>query len=87
MEVDLHPALIRARQIKALYQRELTALNRNPYLDQQTRTEHAERLWLQASEQIARLRQTVQPEFERFSDDERSLFDAPKRPSYLDLIE
>ena len=83
----MHPALIRARQIRALYQRELTALNRNRHLDTETRNEYADRLWRQASEQIERLRGVVERDLTTFDDDERSLFAAPKRPTYLDSTE
>lgn len=83
----MHPALIRARQIKALYQRELTALNRNPHLDIETRNAHAERLWRQASEQIERVRRSLEADVASFADDQRSLLDPPRRPDYLGKIE
>ncbi len=83
----MHPALIRAHQIKALYQRELTALNRDPHLDNTARIDHAERLWRQANEQIERLRRSVEHDLDSFTDDQRSLFNPPRRPSYLDSVE
>ncbi len=55
----MNPAILRARQIKALYQREITGLNRNPHLDDDARREHAERLWQQANERISRLREGI----------------------------
>ncbi len=83
----MHPAIIRARQIRALYQRELTALNRNPHVSTETRNELTERLWQQANEQIGRLRGTVERDLTTFTDDERSLFTAPRRPTHLDSSE
>ena len=79
--------LIRVRQIKALYQRELTALNRNPHFDRETRNEQAERLWRQACQQIERLRPTAELDFDRFTEDQRRLFDPPPRPAFLDNVE
>lgn len=77
-------SLIRIKQVKALYQRELTALNRNPSLDAEARHVQAERLWRQANEQIATLRHAVAKSLETMSDEQRSVFEPPKRPPYLD---
>ena len=76
-------AVLRVRQVKALYQRELTALNRDPNLDDDTRRARAERLWRQANDQIARLRQSVEEELAELSVERRAEFDPPKRPPYL----
>ncbi len=83
----MNPALLRARQIKALYQREITALNRNPHLDADSRRDQAERLWQQANQRMSRLRESVASDFESFSADDRALFDPPRRPAYLEPVE
>ncbi|MGA7669324.1 MAG: hypothetical protein WBW04_02825 [Nitrolancea sp.] len=83
----MNPAILRARQIKALYQREITALNRNPHLGDEERREHAVRLWRQATDQIARLRDSVAAEFDSFDNADQKIFDPPRRPAYLDKIE
>ncbi len=83
----MHPALIRARQIKALYQRELTALNRNRHLSEEARAEQAERLWRQANDQIERIRLSLGSALGAFSEEEQALFDPPKRPPYLSASE
>jgi len=80
----MNPALLRARQVKALYQREITALNRNPHLDDCERRDHASRLWQQASEQIARLRESVASELNELDAEDRAVFDPPRKPSYLE---
>lgn len=79
--------LIRLRQIRALYQRELTSLNRDPNIDDATRRQRAEALWQQATDQIARIRLMAEADLTSLADDERALFDPPKRPAYLDLPE
>ena len=79
--------LIRARQIKALYQRELTALNRNPHLDELQRKAHAERLWCQAYDQISQLRQSAEADLATLPSEQRSILEPPKRPDYLDPVE
>ncbi len=83
----MQPILIRARQIKALYQRELTALNRNSHLKDDERKAHAEALWRQASGQIDRLRAMQGVNLEALTAEERAVFDPPKRPTYLDPID
>lgn len=79
----MQPELIRARQIKALYQRELTTLNRNPHLSDEMRQEQAERLWRQANDQIEGLRASLEAARERLNDEQRSMLEPPKRPAYL----
>ena len=74
--------LIRARQIRALYQRELTSLNRDRSLDDAERKQHAESLWRQATEKLERLRRTA--DLDTLSDPQRALFEPPKRPTYLE---
>lgn len=80
----MHAALIRAKQVKALYQRELTALNRNPHIGDDERKAHAGALWRQAAEQLDRLRAMPGSSLESMTDEERLIFDPPKRPAYLD---
>ena len=81
MASNLLQQVIRARQIKALYQRELTSLNRDRNLDDATRRQRAESLWLQACAQIERLR--VDFDVDGLTDEQRALFEPPKRPAYL----
>jgi len=81
MASNLLQQVIRARQIKALYQRELTSLNRDRNLDDATRRQRAESLWLQACTQIERLR--VDFDVDGLPDEQRALFEPPKRPAYL----
>ena len=76
--------LIRARQIRALYQRELTSLNRERNLDEAARKQRAESLWRQAAEQLERLRHAAQVDLNELPAEQRALFDPPKRPVYLD---
>jgi hypothetical protein len=76
-------AIIRARQIKALYQRELTSLNRDRSLDDAIRKRQAEFLWRQTTEQLERLRGAVELDLETLPDEQRALFDPPQRPAYL----
>ena len=77
--------LIRARQIRALYQRELTSLNRDQSLDAAERKQHAESLWRQATENLERLRRTA--DLDTLPDAQRALFEPPKRPTYLEIEE
>lgn len=79
----MNPALIRARQIKALYQREMTALNRNQRIDPAQRRVRAERLWQQSNEQINRIRVQLSADLEGLDDEERALLEPPRRPAYL----
>ncbi len=83
----MQSSLIRARQIKALYQRELTALNRNPLLKDDERKAHAEALWRQACGQLDRLRASPGVNVATLTAEERAVFDPPKRPTYLDPVE
>jgi hypothetical protein len=76
--------LIRARQIRALYQRELTSLNRDRNLGETARKQHADSLWRQAAEQLERLRRTVEIDIDALPAEQRALFDPPKRPVYLE---
>lgn len=83
----MNPALIRARQIKSLYQRELTALSRNRRVDSVSRSLAAERLWRQTNDQIDQIRARLAREMEGLDDEERALLDPPRRPAYLDSVE
>jgi hypothetical protein len=76
--------IIRARQIRALYQRELTSLNRDRNLDEAARKQRADSLWRQAAEQLERLRRTVEIDLDTLPAEQRGLFDPPKRPVYLE---
>lgn len=73
--------LIRARQIRALYRRELTTLNRDPGIDDATRLTRAESLWRQSTAQLERVRAAL--DFAALSEDERALFEPLTRPAYL----
>lgn len=79
------PQLIRARQIRALYRRELTALNRDAGIDDATRVTRAESLWHQATDQLERVRAAL--DLDALPDDERALFDPLSRPDYLDPLD
>ena len=79
--------LIRARQIRALYQRELTSLNRDQSLDAAERKQHAESLWRQATENLERLRRTAELDLDTLPEAQRALFEPPKRPTYLEIEE
>lgn len=74
--------IIRARQIRALYRRELTALNRDPSIDDATRITRAESLWRQATSQLERVRASL--DLDDLPEDERALFELLTRPAYLD---
>jgi hypothetical protein len=74
--------LLRARQIRALYRRELTALNRDPGVDDTTRVTRAESLWQQATAQLERVRTGL--DIDTLPVDERALFEPLPRPDYLD---
>jgi hypothetical protein len=74
--------LLRARQLRALYRRELTALNRDAGIDDATRLERAESLWRQSTDQLDRLRAAL--DLATLPDDEHALFDPLPRPDYLD---
>ena len=74
--------LIRARQVRALYRRELTALNRDPGIDDATRVTRAESLWRQATAQIERMSTSL--DLDALPEDERALFAPLTRPAYLD---
>jgi hypothetical protein len=74
--------LIRVKQIRALYRRELTALNRDPGIDDATRLTRAESLWRQATAQLERLRTSL--DLDALPEDERALFEPLARPAYLD---
>jgi len=74
--------LIRARQIRALYRRELTALNRDPGIDDATRITRAESLWRQSTAQLERVRSSL--DLAALPEDERALFEPLDRPAYLD---
>jgi hypothetical protein len=74
--------LLRARQIRALYRRELTALNRDSSIDEATRIERAESLWRQSTDQLEQLRAAL--DLDTLPDDERALFEPLSRPDYLD---
>jgi hypothetical protein len=76
-------AIIRARQIKALYQRELTSLNRDRSLDDAIRKRQAELLWRQTTERLERLQGAVELDLDALPDEQRALFDPPQRPAYL----
>ena len=52
--------VLRARQIRALYQRELTALHRRPGLTEDEMREQEEVLWRQAAEKLAWLREQTE---------------------------
>ena len=79
--------LIRARQVRALYQRELTSLNRDRSLDEAERSAHAESLWRQATAQLERLRSAAGTNLDTLPTEQRALFDPPKRPAYLETEE
>jgi hypothetical protein len=74
--------LIRARQIRALYRRELTTPNRDAGIDDPTRRTRAESLWQQATAQLERVRDTL--DVAALSEDERALFEPLPRPDYLE---
>jgi hypothetical protein len=74
--------LIRVKQIRALYRRELTALNRDSGIDNATRTTRAESLWHQATAQLERVRANL--DLDALPEDERALFEPLPRPHYLD---
>jgi len=76
--------LIRARQIRALYQRELTSLNRDRNLDDAERKQRAESLWRQATEKLEHLRRTANLDLDTLTVEQRILFEPPKRPTYLE---
>jgi hypothetical protein len=79
--------LIRARQIRALYQRELTSLNRDRSLDEADRKRYAESLWRQTTEQLERLHRAAELDLGTLPDEQRALFEPPKRPAYLEYDE
>ncbi|HEX3724259.1 MAG TPA: hypothetical protein VHV31_15840 [Nitrolancea sp.] len=79
----MQQAIIRARQIKALYQRELTSLNRDRSLDDAIRKRQAELLWRQTTERLERLQGAVELDLDALPDEQRALFDPPQRPAYL----
>jgi hypothetical protein len=72
-------ALLRARQIKALYQRELTALHRRPGLAAAVMREEETRLWCQAAAQLARLEREAEAAG-LLGDEDRALLAAPAPP-------
>ena len=74
--------LIRARQFRALYRRELTALNRDSGIDEATRITRAESLWRQATAQLERVRAGL--DLDTLPEDDRTLFEPLPRPAYLD---
>lgn len=74
--------LIRVRQIRALYRRELTALNRDSGIDNATRATRAESLWRQSTDQLERVRSAI--DLDALADDERAVFEPLQRPAYLD---
>lgn len=74
---------LRVRQIRALYQRELTALHRDPNLDEETRLRQARQLWQQASDQLSALRSRAETQFGALDEYQRALFAAPTLPAEL----
>lgn len=74
--------LIRARQIRALYRRELTALNRDLGIDEAMRVTRAESLWHQATTQLERVRAGL--DLDTLPEDDRVLFEPLPRPAYLE---
>jgi hypothetical protein len=81
--VELQRLVIRARQIKALYQREITALHRDPAYDVAARRTHAAHLWRQTTEQLAALQARAEGIAGSLTDDQQALFAAPTRPAEL----
>lgn len=67
---------LRARQIRALYQRELTALHRDPSLSAADMAAHEAALWRQTAEQLASLRREAEQDG-ALSDEARALFAPP----------
>lgn len=76
--------LIRARQIRALYRREMTTLNRDAGIDDATRMTRAESLWRQSTAQLDRMRASLGPDLNKLPPEERTLFEPLQRPAYLD---
>ncbi|HET7038107.1 MAG TPA: hypothetical protein VFI42_20705 [Thermomicrobiaceae bacterium] len=70
---------LRARQIRALYQRELTALHRDPSLSARDMTTHEAALWRQTAERLASLRQEAE-HAGALSEEARAVFAPPPQP-------
>ena len=78
--MSVQRALLRARQVKALYQRELTALHRDPGIAPDELPAREAALRQQAVAKLAELRE----EAERagpLDEAQRAAFDAPGRPT------
>lgn len=71
---------IRARQIRALYQRELTALHRNESLSEETMRAQVQRLWHQTVEELQRLQRLAESEAGELPAARATAFQLPAPP-------
>ena len=72
--------ILRARQVKALYQRELTALHRNTGLSDDEKAVQARLLWEQVSTQLDGLRRQVEVAAAELPPEQRAALAPPERP-------
>jgi hypothetical protein len=70
---------LRARQIRALYQRELTALHRDASVAPDDLPARERALWHEAAERLAELRRAVE-QAGPLDDEERAAFEPPREP-------
>ena len=77
-------SILRARQVKALYQRELTAVHRDANLSDDEKAMQARLLWEQVTTQLDGLRREVEAATAELSPEQRADLAPPERPPEID---